>query len=151
MTAAKMTLTYDVDIAPDDNGTYLVTCPLLPEVTTFAESRVGVPAAALGAIEEALAARISYTEPVPVGHSYLCEGPDKMAVKLPLMTALKVQLYTTLRNSGITRAELSRRLGWHREQVDRLFRLDHASRLDQLEAAFAALDRELEVEVKALA
>jgi hypothetical protein len=27
-----------------------------------------------------------------------------------------------------------RRLGWNRESVDRLFRLDHASRLDQIEA-----------------
>jgi len=34
---------------------------------------------------------------------------------------------------AITRpAELSRRLGWKRESVDRLFRLDHASRLEQL-------------------
>ncbi|MCO5159887.1 MAG: hypothetical protein M9939_02020 [Mesorhizobium sp.] len=39
----------------------------------------------------------------------------------------------------MTRAELARRLGWHREQVDRLFRLDHKSRLDQLESAFKAL------------
>jgi hypothetical protein len=27
-----------------------------------------------------------------------------------------------------------RRLGWNRESVDRLFRLDHASRLDQIKA-----------------
>jgi antitoxin HicB len=69
-------------------------------------------------------------------------------VKLPILIALKVQLYIMLRESGITRAELSRRLGWHREQVDRLFRLDHASRLDRLEAAFKALHRELDVEIR---
>jgi antitoxin HicB len=39
----------------------------------------------------------------------------------------------------ISRAELARRLKWHREQVDRLFRLDHKSQLDQLEAAFKAI------------
>ena len=32
-----------------------------------------------------------------------------------------------------------RRLGWNREQVERLFKLDHNSRLDQLEAAFRAI------------
>jgi hypothetical protein len=36
----------------------------------------------------------------------------------------------------------------HREQVDRLFRLDHSSRLDQLDAAFRALDSRLTVELE---
>ena len=39
-------------------------------------------------------------------------------------------------------------LGWNRESVDRLFRLDHASRLDQLEAAFKALGRSVDVSIK---
>ena len=34
-----------------------------------------------------------------------------------------------------------------REQVDRLFRLDHASRLDRIEAAFSALHRELDLHI----
>jgi antitoxin HicB len=60
-------------------------------------------------------------------------------VALPLMTSLKASLCRALRESGITRAELMRHLGWNRESVDRLFRLDHASRLGQIEAAFKAL------------
>jgi antitoxin HicB len=40
-----------------------------------------------------------------------------------------------------------RRLGWNRESVDHLFRLDHASRLDQLEAAFKALGRSVDVSI----
>ena len=32
-----MTLTYPIKLEPDDNGTLLVTCPTLPEVTTFGE------------------------------------------------------------------------------------------------------------------
>ena len=45
-------------------------------------------------------------------------------------------LYMICSRRGVSRAELARRLEWHREQVDRLFRLDHKSRLDQMEAAF---------------
>ena len=30
-----MSLTYPIKLEPDDNGTLLVTCPALPEVTTF--------------------------------------------------------------------------------------------------------------------
>jgi antitoxin HicB len=44
---------------------------------------------------------------------------------------------------------LARRLHWNRESVDRLFRLDHNSRLDQLEAAFKALGRNIDIEVAA--
>jgi antitoxin HicB len=64
------------------------------------------------------------------------------------MTSLKVSLYRALRESGITRAELSRRLHWNLESVDRLFRLDHASRLEQIEAAFGALDRSVTLTVE---
>ncbi|HEY0439110.1 MAG TPA: hypothetical protein VGD36_03480 [Xanthobacteraceae bacterium] len=52
-----------------------------------------------------------------------------------------------LRDAGITKAELARRLKWNRESVDRLFRLDHASRLDQIEAAFKALGRKVDITV----
>jgi antitoxin HicB len=140
-------LAYLVKLAPDDNDTFLVTCSAFPEVTTFGKTEDEIQHAALGAIEEALAARISQGEPLPPPVPAAKKAPGRRTrfVKLPATTTLKVQLYTVLRESGITRAELARRLGWHREQVDRLFRLDHASRLDRLEAAFNALQRELDV------
>ena len=72
-------------------------------------------------------------------------------VPLPTSTALKLNLYWALRAAGITRAELARRLGWHRESVDRLFRLDHASKLDQIDAAFAALGQSIDIQIQAAA
>jgi antitoxin HicB len=63
-------------------------------------------------------------------------------------TAIKVQLYRAIHAAGITRAELARRLDWNRESVDRLFRLDHNSRLDQLEQAFRVLKLSIDVRVK---
>src|SRR5262249_8747179 len=73
---------------------------------------------------------------------------DRVAVRLPLLSTLKINLYNTLKRQGVTRAELARRLGWHRESVDRLFRLDHNSRTDQIEAALAKLHENVEVRVK---
>ncbi len=46
---------------------------------------------------------------------------------------------------GVRKAELARRLGWKGPQVDRLFDLEHASRLDQLEAAAKALGKHIDV------
>jgi antitoxin HicB len=138
-------LAYRVKLTRDDNETILVTCPALPEVTTFGEDRDDALRHAVDAIEEALAARIARGEAVPAGNA------RGALVRLPALTALKVELYSQLRHAGIRRAELQRRLGWNRESVDRLFRLDHASRLDQIEQAFRALGRAIDIHIKAAA
>ena len=70
---------------------------------------------------------------------------------LPVQTQLKIMLMKALKDEGITRAELARRLDWHREQVDRLFRLKHASRLDQIEAAFKVMGRKVTVGLEPIA
>jgi antitoxin HicB len=142
-------LRYPIHLEPDDNGTFLATCPALPEVTTFGDDKADALRRAVAAIEEALAARIADGQDIPTPPK---RGVDPQAlrdaVRLPLMTELKVSLYHALRHSDITRAELMRRLKWNRESVDRLFRLDHASRLDQLEAAFHALGKDIDVRIK---
>ena len=58
---------------------------------------------------------------------------------------MKVRLYVVMNVAGLTRADLQRRLGWQRESIDRLFRLHHGSKIDQLEAAFVALGQDVEV------
>ena len=145
-------LTYLVDLTPDENGTLLVTCPAFPEVSTFGEDRARARLNAIKAIEEAIAARISDGDPLPRPPT---EAQMKrhargkgIWVKLPLLSSLKAALYQAMLETGITRAELARRLGWHREQVDRLFRLDHASRVDQIEAAFKKLSRQVDIDVR---
>jgi antitoxin HicB len=65
-----------------------------------------------------------------------------------MMASLKASLYAACKAAGVSRAELARRLRWHREQVDRLFRLDHESKVEQIEAAFAALNLEVDLEVE---
>ena len=50
---------------------------------------------------------------------------------------------------GIKKSELARRLGWHIHQVDRLFDLRHASKLEQREVAALVLGRHIEVRVAA--
>ena len=126
-----MTLAYRMNLNLDDNDTILVTVPALPEVTTFAATPAEAPRLAANAIEEALAGRIARAQDTPPS--------DGHGVSLPLLTELKVGLYAACRAQAVTRAELVRRLGWNRESVDRLFRLDHASKLSQIEAAYRAL------------
>jgi antitoxin HicB len=134
-------LAYPIEIACDGD-TFLITCPDLPEVTTFAECEDDIEKYARLAIEEALAARIYEGEIIPM------PSGGKRMVRLPTSMVSKAALYNEMRLRGVTRAELCRRLGWKRESVDRLFRLDHASKLEQLEAAFAALGLEMDVAIR---
>ena len=65
-----------------------------------------------------------------------------------MMVHLKAAIYMVMRAKGWTRADLQRALGWpHREQIDRLFRLDHQTKLDSIEEAFKALGTPLSINV----
>ncbi len=54
-------------------------------------------------------------------------------------------LYQGMREQGIGKAELARRLGWHLPQVDRVLDVEHHSRLDQMDAALSAIGWRLDV------
>ena len=60
-----MTLAYRVKLQEDDNGTLLVTCRALPEVTTFGDDEAEAMTRARDAVEEALAARIGDGQDIP--------------------------------------------------------------------------------------
>lgn len=136
-------LSFAVELAPDDNGTVMATCPDLPEVTTFGDDERDALSRAVDAICEAIAARIADREEVPVPSA---DGaPGMMRVAVPTQVALTVLLYRAMREQGVRKAELARRLHWARPQVDRLFDPLHNTRIDQFDAAFAALGRRIEV------
>ncbi|MGF1627248.1 MAG: type II toxin-antitoxin system HicB family antitoxin [Alphaproteobacteria bacterium] len=132
-------LMFPIVLEADDNGTMLATCPDLPEVTTFGDDVDDALSHAVDAIEEAIAARLARREDVPL------PSPGTPVVQLPTQTALTVLLYRALRERGMAKAELARRLHWKRPQVDRLFNPRHNTRLDQFDAAFEALDMRIDV------
>lgn len=70
-------------------------------------------------------------------------------VALDPLVAIKVELYRAMHTAGISKAELARRMGIAPQQAQRLFDTNHASRIDQLAAAFAALGRRLVITSRA--
>ena len=132
---------YPLTFTPDD-GTILVTCPDLPEVTSFGDDEADALAHARDAVVTALEGRIRAREAIPLPST--AAGP---AVALPALVELKVALHNAMVAADVRKAELGRRLGWHPPQVDRLLELDHASKLDQIEEAFAALGRTISIDV----
>jgi len=136
-------LIYPILLSPDDNDTFLVTCPDLPEVTTFGEDEADAVLRAADAIEEIIAARMADRQDIPEPSPAM----GRPCAVLPALTELKVILYRAMRQAGVRKADLARRLNVHAPQVDRLLDLNHHSRLDLIEAAFRALNKRIEVRV----
>jgi antitoxin HicB len=136
-------LAYPIDVERDTNRTLLVTFPDLAEAVTFGEDESDALLRAIDALETVLAARIDDREDIPLPSP----AAGRPCVVLPALTTAKVLLYRAMREAGIRKAELARRLGWHGPQIDRLLDLNHASRLNQIEAALAVLGKRLAVDL----
>lgn len=133
---------YPVILTPDE-GTVLVTFPDVPEAITFGADEDEALLQAVDALEAALSFYVDGRKALPIPSK-----PEGRATVRPSpMESLKLGVYQAMTDQGIRKAELARRLGWHMPQVDRLFDLNHASRLDQVEAAARVLGKHIDVAV----
>lgn len=133
---------YPLILSPDSDGSLLVTSPDFPELTTFGSDEADALRHGADALQEAIAARMDSFAEIPRPSAGGCMA------SVPLALALKVELFWALTGAGMTRADLCRATGWHRNTVDRLFDPNHENKLAQIEAAFAALDRTIAVELE---
>lgn len=130
-----------------DGASFVVLFPDIPHAHTNGHSR----ADALAHAPEALRAAISMLmdKGMDVPSPSRLRGKNLIAIGLPsVVSSAKVELYTALRSSGIRKAELARRMGIHKQQVERLLDINHSSRIEQLESAFAALQMRMVVDVQ---
>lgn len=135
---------YPIVLTPDDDG-FVVTFPDLPFGITEGDTEEEARARAVDALETVIIALMLDRQDIPLPSP----AKGRPSVVLPPLSAAKVALYRAMREAGVTKAELGRRLGWHPPQIDRLLDLRHASRLDQLDQALRALGRRLVVDVRA--
>jgi antitoxin HicB len=68
-------------------------------------------------------------------------------ISLSALGMAKAALYDAMGEQGVGRAELARRLRWHLAQVNRVLDFRHASKMEQVETALAALGLRLIVDV----
>ena len=136
-------LNYPVILTPDD-GTVLVTFPDVPEAITFGADEGEALLQAVDALESALSVYVAERAPLPVPSK---AKRGQHTVRPSALEGAKLGVYQAMTEQGIKKSELARRLGWHMPQVDRLFDLRHASRLDQIEAAARVLGKQLELRI----
>jgi antitoxin HicB len=131
-------------ILSENDETVMVSFPDIPEALTFGQDEEEALIHAIDALETGLSFYIEDRKPLPVASIPLVG--QKTVSPSPLECA-KLGIYKAMMEQGIRKTELARRLGWHLPQIDRLFDLKHASRLDQLEAAARALNRHLSITI----
>lgn len=132
---------YPVILEPQPEGGFVVTFPDIPEAITQGEDKEDALFHAVDALETALSFYVDDRKALPEPSVF----PDAPTVCPSALECIKLGLYKEMMTQGIRKADLARRLNWKAPQVDRLFDLDHASKLDQLEAAAKALGRHINV------
>jgi antitoxin HicB len=128
-----------------EGSAFLAQFPDVPIAHTFGDSKEECLQNALEALETAFIAVMSDRSDIPEP-SRVKRGME--SVSLPALTEAKISLYREMVAADLRKAELARRLGWHKPQVDRLLDLRHDSRLDQIEQAFAALGKRVTIAIE---
>jgi antitoxin HicB len=135
---------YPIQLEPDTNGTLLVTFPDIPEAVTFGEDETDAKVRAVNALIAIFSSHMDERRPIAMPSPL--EG--KPGVIVPAGVAAKVFLWNAMLDAGFRKADLARKLGVSPTVIDRLLSLTHASRIEQIEAALAALGKKLVVGVR---
>lgn len=137
-------LRYPVEITPDDNGTFLVTCPDIPEMASVGEDIDSALLEAEEGLETALEFYFDDKRPIPMPSQ---PKDGQHTVPLSLLRSLKVFLLNEMLAQGVRKAEMARRLDVHMPQIDRLLDFRYPSKIDFVEKAFKKLGREVNLSV----
>ncbi|WP_216319590.1 type II toxin-antitoxin system HicB family antitoxin [Sphingomonas quercus] len=138
---------YPVEIARDDDGSYLVTFPDVPEAVTFGETEADALARAVDALETALMGYMADWRPLPPASA----ANGRPTVMPDLLSTLKLAVYAAMRERDWRKADLARAMALNPRQIDRLLDLRHASTVAQLDQALRLCGRRVVMETAAVA
>jgi antitoxin HicB len=138
--------TYPIRLTPDRrDGGYIVRSRDIPEAITQGESVDDALAEAAGALQAALEARIEDGLDIPAPSA---RKRGERLVGTPITTALKAAVHVALRDSGVSKSELARRMQVDEKEARRMLDPRHPTKVPTLERALAVLGRRAEIEVR---
>ena len=130
----------------DMDGEFMVTSPDFPRLHSVGDTPADALREAADALETMIQTYVQDRQTIPP------PSPPKRGYRLVALSpraVAKIGLYEAMLAQGLSKAELARRLGVHRPQVDRLLDLRYESRLEQVVTALAAVGRRIELQVLA--
>ena len=138
---------YYAKIRRAEEGGYLVEFPGIPGAVTQGET----VDEAVGMAADCFAHAVSGLDCNGPGYPQSQSSPrgrNIYPVSLPALETAKIELYKTFPASSMKKARLASGMGIPRAHVDRLFDLNNASRLNQIESAFRVLGKALVLETR---
>jgi antitoxin HicB len=140
-------MTYIAQFEPDATaGGFVVTFPDIGDGVTQGETEEEAMEMAADLLGCMIGERMKRGLDLPLARKH--RGNKYRPVRLPALQEAKAELYNAFRAAGVRKAELSRRIGISKTNIDRLFDLNYHSRLEQIEAAFRALGKELAIQIR---
>jgi len=136
---------YPAKLMPDEKLGFVVTFPDVPEAITHGDTVEEAMTMAEEALELALTFYTDEWKDLPAASA---AKRGMKLVRVPALSEAKFRLYSEIRKAGVRKIELARRLKCSPSMVDRLLDISHHSKLGQMEAAFAALGKQLTIEIK---
>ena len=117
----------------------------LPHVATDGKDDHEAMEEAMDALGSDLSIRLSRRDEVPAPST---AKRGQRLVSVPLWLAPKLALYLAMRDQHVNNSELARRLGVHERVIRRMLDPEHASKTVKIQAALAALGKQMTVEVR---
>jgi len=139
-------MNYQALFEPAEEGGFVVTFPDFDFGITQGDTEEEARDMAADALALVIESYIEQGKPLP--NPVQRRGARYRTITLPALQTIKAELYRQFMASGLRKVDLARRLGIQKTVIDRLFDLNHRSRLDQIEAALAALGKRLTVAVQ---
>jgi antitoxin HicB len=137
---------YTALFEPTGSGAFVITFPDFGWGVSQGDDEEDARTMATALLQTLIQEHIRNGEPLP--HPTKPRGRKYRVIRLQAMQDAKAELYRQFLASGLRKSELARRLDIPKTVVDRLFNLNHHSRLPHIEAAFRALGKELTIEVR---
>lgn len=138
---------YAVKLATDKEGGFVVTCRDLPQLVTQGEDEADALREAADAMDEVFAAYMlrGLTFPAPTKAKR-----GERLVAPPAETVAKAALYVAMREAGMTKVQLAKKLGVDEKEVRRLLDPHYGSKLPRIAQAIGVLGHRLVIGLEAV-
>ena len=133
---------YPFKFTSAEKGGWVITCRDLPEAISQAEAAEDRAEVASGCLQAALEGRIRHDMELPQPSK---PKARELLIAPPAGTAAKAALYVAMREAGVTKMELARRLGVDEKEVRRMLDPGRGSKLARLAEAIEVLGRHLRI------
>jgi len=137
---------YAVRLEPAEEGGFVVTCRDLPQLVTQGEDLANALTEAADAMDEVFAAYMHGDLTLPAPSK---KRKGEHVVSPPAETMVKAALYVAMKDAGISKVQLAKRLGVDEKEVRRLLDPQYGSKLPRIAQAVEALGRRLVIGLKA--